>query len=161
MMSYLAAVILEAADRSWLIQELWLNVSAHYNLWSSVDNLWLIDRLTTILHAGRAQTSHFQRRMRRLASTSGHRCGRKDLTMLINNLWHSLLLLHDLQAMLMLSHLLIHFPLLDIFLSNLTRIVMWLMNDSLNDGVLHFCLSFQLLLVRGLSTLSAAGVDIL
>jgi len=63
--------------------------------------------------------------------------------------------------MLMLSHLLIHFPLLDVFLSNLTRIVMWLMDDSLDDGVLHLCLSFQLLLVRGLSTLGAAGVDIL
>jgi hypothetical protein len=39
MMSYLTAVILEATDRSWLIEQLWLNVSAHNDLWSSVNDL--------------------------------------------------------------------------------------------------------------------------
>jgi hypothetical protein len=38
-MSYLTTVILEATDSGWLIEQLWLNISAHYNLCSSVDYL--------------------------------------------------------------------------------------------------------------------------
>ena len=81
--------------------------------------------------------------------------------MLVYHLRQRLLLLQDLQAMLVLSHLLIHFPLLDIFLSDLARIIMRLVNYPLDDRVLHFCLRFQLLLVRGLSSLRAIGLEIL
>lgn len=63
--------------------------------------------------------------------------------------------------MLMLSHLLIHFPLLDVLLPDLARIIVWLVNESLDYRVLHLCLSFQLLLVRGLSSQCGTGVEIL
>ena len=96
MMSHLTSVILKATDGSGLVQQLWLNISAHYYLWPSVNYLRLINRLAAILHTRWAQTSHFQRRMRCLPSTSRH-CGwRKDLAMLIDYLRQSLLLLQDL-----------------------------------------------------------------
>ena len=61
----------------------------------------------------------------------------------------------------MLPHLLIHLPLLNIFLPNLTRVIMWLLNDPLYDWVLQLSLRPLLLLVRGLSSHRAIGLDIL
>ena len=81
--------------------------------------------------------------------------------MLIYHLRQRLLLLQDLQAMLVLSHLLIHFPLLDIFLSDLARIIMWLLNNPLNDRVLHLSMSFRLLLVPWLSRQRGTSLQIL
>ena len=54
--------------------------------------------------------------------------------------------------MLVLPHLLIHLPLLNIFLSDLTCVVVRLLDYPLDNGVLHLSLRLKLLLVRRLSS---------